>query len=91
RAAARRMQLERRRLEASTHPPPVDPTAQQACVLYRRLLKAGHQQLLVTDKSYYARKVRHEFEVTARQTSARVRGIMYERGQWLVENKLGGI
>ncbi|ESL06113.1 hypothetical protein TRSC58_06218 [Trypanosoma rangeli SC58] len=91
RANERRMRLERRRIDASRYYPPVEPTPQQACMLYRSLLKAGHAQLRVTDKAYYARKVRQEFEVTARQTSARVRGIMYERGQWMLQNKLGGV
>ncbi|RNF18505.1 hypothetical protein TcG_05007 [Trypanosoma cruzi] len=91
RANERRMRLERRRIDASRYYAPVEPTPQQACTLYRQLLKAGHAQLRVTDKAYYVRKLRREFEVTARQTSARVRGIMYERGQWMLLNKLGGI
>nr|CCC91525.1 conserved hypothetical protein [Trypanosoma congolense IL3000] len=91
RASARRSELERRRIEASMAPSPVEPTSQQACTLYRRLIKLGYRQLQVTDKNYYVRKVRREFEITARQTSARVRGIMYERGLWLVDNKLGGV
>ncbi|KAG8341471.1 putative Complex 1 protein (LYR family) [Trypanosoma vivax] len=91
RAAARRLDLERRRLEMSRRPPPSEPTSQQACILYRQLLKAGREHLRVTDGKYYMRKVRHEFEVTARQTSGRVRGIMYERGLWMLKNKLGGV
>ncbi|KAH9597854.1 hypothetical protein LSM04_003401 [Trypanosoma melophagium] len=91
RANERRQLLERRRIDASYYYAPVEPTPEQACTLYRQLLKAGHAQLRVTDKNYYMKKVRYEFEVTARQTSARVRGIMFEKGQWMLKNKLGGI
>lgn len=91
RANLRREALERKRVEASQYLPPVEPTPSEACQLYRRLLKQAERQLVVTDKAYFQRKVRYEFEVTARQTSARVRGIMFEKGQWMLENKLGGV
>ncbi|GET87083.1 hypothetical protein, conserved [Leishmania tarentolae] len=91
RANRRRMELEQQRIEASQYLPPVEPTAEQACRLYRRLLKEGHKTLVVTDKEFFRRKVRYELEVTSRQTSSRVRGIMFEKGQWMLENKLGGI
>ena len=85
------MELEQQRIEASQFLPPIEPTPEQACQLYRRLLKEGYKTLVVTDKDYFRRKVRYEFEVTSRQTSSRVRGIMFEKGHWMVENKLGGI
>ncbi|KAL7700453.1 hypothetical protein N2W54_005181 [Lotmaria passim] len=90
-ANRRRMELEQQRIEASQFLPPIEPTPEQACQLYRRLLKEGYKTLVVTDKDYFRRKVRYEFEVTSRQTSSRVRGIMFEKGHWMVENKLGGI
>lgn len=71
--------------------PPVEPTPEMARSLYRQLLKAGRSTLICTDKEYYRQKLREEFEVTARQTSGRVRGIMFEKGQWMVQNKLGGL
>eukprot|EP00796_Vickermania_ingenoplastis_P008939 gene8939-6271_t len=91
RAKQRREVLERHRLESSAVPPPVEPTPAAAALLYRQLLRKGYQDLIVTDKEYFRRMVRQEFEVTARRTSARVRGIMFEKGQWLLENKLGGL
>ncbi|KAG5509394.1 hypothetical protein JKF63_06704 [Porcisia hertigi] len=91
RANRRRMELEQQRLDSSMYLPPIEPTAEQACQLYRRLLKEGYKTLVVTEKDFYRRKVRYEFEVTSRQTSSRVRGIMFEKGQWLLENRLGGI
>ncbi|KPA77227.1 putative mitochondrial hypothetical protein [Leptomonas pyrrhocoris] len=91
RANRRRMELEQQRIAASQYLPPIEPTPEQACQLYRRLLKAAERTLVVTDKSFFRRKVRYEFEVTSRQTSSRVRGIMFEKGQWMVENKLGGV
>lgn len=88
----RRMQLERRRiLESALSTPPVEPTGHQAVSLYRALLKAGQVHLQLTDKEYFRTKLRYEFEVTARQTSARVRGMMFEKGQWMLKNKLGGL
>jgi len=92
RAAQRRKTLERRRLSDSrTMTPPIEPTAEQARSLYRKLLKLSKTQLVYTDLGYFRRKVRAEFEVTSRQTSSRVRGIMYEKGCWMVENRLGGL
>ncbi|AIN96638.1 hypothetical protein LPMP_140570 [Leishmania panamensis] len=91
RANRRRMELEQQRIVSSQHLPPIEPTAEQACQLYRRLLKEGYKTLVVTDKDFYRRKVRYELEVTSRQTSSRVRGIMFEKGRWMLENKLGGI
>lgn len=88
----RRVQLERRRMmESAIHTPPVEPTGSQAVSLYRQLLKASQTQLELTDKDFFRTKVRYEFEVTARQTSARVRGMMFEKGQWMIKNKLGGL
>ncbi|KEG08898.1 hypothetical protein DQ04_06221000, partial [Trypanosoma grayi] len=40
RANERRMRLEQRRIDASRYHAPVEPTPQQACELYRQLLKA---------------------------------------------------
>lgn len=91
RANRRRADLERKRMEASRFLPPVEPTTQEATRLYRRLLKKADQQLVVTDKDFFRRRVRYEFEVTARMTSARVRGIMFEKGNWMADNNLGGI
>ncbi|KPI84622.1 hypothetical protein ABL78_6327 [Leptomonas seymouri] len=91
RANRRRMELEQQRIAASQYLPPIEPTPEQACRLYRRLLKEGYKTLVVTDKNFFRRKVRYEFEVTSRQTSSRVRGVMFEKGQWLLDNKLGGI
>lgn len=91
RANKRRAELERKRMEASRFLPPVEPTPEEAALLYRRLLKKAAKQLLITDKDYFRRKVRQEFEVTARQTSARVRGIMFEKGSWMAANDLGGL
>lgn len=91
RAQQRRDKLEGQRLRVSATPPPVDPPAVEACRLYRQLLRMGNQTLVVTDKKYFQKMVRYEFEVTARRTSARVRGIMFEKGKWMLENKLGGL
>lgn len=91
RANARRSLLERKRFEASRYLSPVEPTPSQACSLYLRFLKESEKRLLVSDKNFFRRKVRSEMEVTARQTSARVRGIMYEKGKWMLENELGGV
>ncbi|CCW67911.1 unnamed protein product [Phytomonas sp. Hart1] len=91
RANLKRASLERKRLEASRYLPPVEPTTNQACSLYRQLLKKGKKDLVITDNEYFRRKVRFEFEVTSRQTSARVRGIMYEKGLWMLKNRLGGL
>lgn len=91
RAQRRRDHLEAHRLQASSEPPPDEPTGREAKLLYRKLLKMGEETLTVTDKDYFRRMVRQEFEVTARRTSARVRGIMFEKGKWMLKNKLGGI
>jgi phage/plasmid primase-like uncharacterized protein len=92
RVYARRTELEARRQDdAARYMPPVEPTVQQAAQLYRQLLKKSRSTLVLTDGAYFQKKVRHEFEVTARRTSARVRGIMFEKGQWLVANNLGGL
>jgi hypothetical protein len=92
RANRRRAVLERRRLlDSRLIVPPVEPTPEMARSLYRQMLKESHKTLLCTDKEYFRLKVREEFEVTARQTSSRVRGIMFEKGQWMVKNRLGGL
>lgn len=86
------MELElRRKRESIWSAAPVEPTPQQALTLYRSMLKEGYKTLRITDKGYFRQKLRYEFEVTARQTSARVRGVMYEKGKWMVANKMGGI
>jgi hypothetical protein len=82
---------ERRQRESAFYTPPVEPTRRQAVALYRAMLKEGNRTLRLTDKTYYRTRLRYEFEEVARQTSARVRGIMYEKGLWMLENKLGGI
>jgi hypothetical protein len=88
----RRRELEQRRIaEASERIPPVDPTPEMARSLYRQMLKMGYATLVLTDKSYYRQKLRYEFEVTARMTSARVRGMMFEKGKWMLRNQLGGL
>lgn len=92
RANARRLQLERRRLrDSETTLPPMEPSPAEARCLFRQLLKEGYRTLQLTDKEYYRTKLRYEFEVTSRQTSARVRGIMFEKGKWMLGNKLGGL
>lgn len=92
RANKRRMLLERRRVRDSLHAvPPVEPTADMARGLYRRMLREGYRTLVCTDKNYYRTKLRYEFEVTSRQTSGRVRGIMFEKGEWMLKNRLGGL
>ena len=92
RVVKRRKEVEaRRRLDAATYVPPQEPTAEQARQLYRAMLKAGRAQLRLTDPEFYRQKLRHEFEVTARRTTARVRGVMFEKGQWMLRNKLGGL
>jgi hypothetical protein len=92
RVTARRRDLEeRRREDALRYVPPVEPTPLQAATLYRRLLKQGQRDLVCTDKDYFRHKVRYEFEVTARRASGRVRGLMFEKGNWMVSNKLGGL
>eukprot|EP00759_Apiculatamorpha_spiralis_P013581 PhF_6_TR20396/c0_g2_i1/m.29370 len=85
----RRQELEDRRVsEAHNYIPPVEPTPAQARALYRHLLKTGKSTLRFTDLNMFQRKVRHEFEVTSRKTSSRVRGLMYEKGMWMLQNKL---
>ena len=92
RASARRDVLEKRRVaDARTFIPPVEPTREDARRLYKQLLAAGRARLTLTDKEYFRRKLRQEFEVTARKTSARVRGVMYEKGQWMLKHDLGGL
>lgn len=92
RITARRRQLEQRRqAESAWHLPPVEPSAEQAIRLYRQLLKKGNEQLKLTDKACYRRKLRYEFEEVARQTSGRVRGVMFSKGQWMLKNNLGGL
>ena len=92
RVARRRKILEQRRIsESAWKVPPIEPTHRQAIVLYRQMLKEGHKTLVLTDKNYYKRMLRQEFEVTARQTSSRVRGMMYEKGKWMLTCKLGGL
>lgn len=92
RAKERRAQLERQRITTSSSAPlPVAPTAQQVCLLYRQLLKEAETRLTVTDKRLFQRMVRREIEVTSRRTSARVQGIMYEKGLWVLQNRLGGL
>lgn len=88
----RRQQLEQRRQrESGWYLPPVEPTAAQATALYRAMLKEGYATLRFTDKETYRRKLRFEFEEIARQTSGRVRGIMFEKGKWMLKNNLGGL
>jgi hypothetical protein len=92
RAQSRRAKLEQRRIDESAwHVPPVEPSAAQATRLYRAMLKDGTARLRLTDKAFFKRRLREEFEVTARRTSARVRGMMYEKGQWMLRNDMGGI
>lgn len=87
----RRHLEERRQREAAFFLPPVEPTPEQARILYRQLLKKGYQDLVLTDKDYYRKILRTEFEETARQTSGRVRGVMFEKGKWMLANNLGGV
>ena len=88
----RRRQLDNRRVaDAQYTLPPIEPTPTQARGLYREMLKMASGQLRLTDMEYFRTKVRYEFEVTSRMTSARVRGIMYEKGKWMLKNDLGGI
>lgn len=93
RANKRRLDLERKRLGSSLYYslPPVEPSPEEAVRLYRQLIKAAESRLVVTDKAYFRRVVRNEFEITALRTSKRVRGIMYEKGKWMLENNLGGV
>jgi hypothetical protein len=92
RANQRRLKLERRRLNESVeYVPPTEPRPDEARRLYRNLLRTARATLIVTDKEYFRLKLRHEFEVTARQTSSRVRGLMFEKGMWMLRNKLGGL
>ena len=92
RELSRRRQLEQRRIsEAHKYIPPVEPTRTQALALYRALLKTAQRDLRFTDKGYFQKTVRREFETTARRTTGRVRGLMYEKGVWMLENKLGGL
>ncbi len=92
RVVRRRQQLEQRRQSDSAwFLPPVEPTPQQAIALYRQLLKKADAQLKLTDKGYFRKQLRYEFEEVARQTSGRVRGIMFEKGKWMAKNDLGGL
>lgn len=92
RANQRRFDLEQRRIDhVKWMPNAVEPTPEQARALFRGLLTKAYSELVITDKSLFRRKLREEFEITARQTSGRVRGIMYEKGLWMLMNDLGGI
>ncbi len=92
RVVKRRRQLEeRRQKESAFYLPPVEPTPEQARILYRQLLKKGYSDLVLTDKQYFRKVLRTEFEETARQTSGRVRGVMFEKGKWMLQNNLGGV
>ena len=92
RIVKRRKDLEERRIsEARTYTPPVEPTRSQSIALYRRLMKASETTLRLTNKKLFRDKLRSEFLVTARRTSGRVRGLMFEKGEWMVANKLGGL
>lgn len=92
RVITRRKKLEARRIgDSQWSLPPIEPSPQQARSLYREMLREGYNTITLTDKQYYKKKLREEFEVTARLTSARVRGMMYEKGKWMLKNNLGGI
>ena len=92
RAVKRRSHLDKRRVsESQWMPHAVEPTPQDATTLYRHMLKEGYKTLELTDKKFFKKKLREEFEITARQTSSRVRGLMYEKGQWMLKNKMGGL
>lgn len=72
-------------------PQAIEPTPEDAKILYRHMLKEGYRTLRLTDKDFFRRKLREEFEITSRQTSSRVRGLMFEKGQWMLKNNMGGI
>ena len=92
RIVQRRRTLEDRRIaEAQTYIPPVEPTRKESLRLYRNLLKEAQKTLKFTPNSYFKQQVRHEYTVIAPKTSSRVRGIMFEKGKWMVDNKLGGL
>lgn len=92
RVLTRKMTLERQRQQDSArNTPPVEPSPLEATRLYRQLLKTGRRQLALTDKEYFRRKLRYEFEVVGRKTSSRVRGLMFEKGRWMLRNQLGGL
>ena len=92
RIVQRRRQLEERRIaEAHNYISPTEPTKIEALRLYRLLLKSAEKTFRYTSQEYFRRKLRHEYVVTAAKTSSRVRGIMYEKGKWMLANRMGGL
>ena len=95
RIVKRRKALDHRRIMESSDPskslPPLPPTPEEAIKLYRLLLKEGYRSLKLTDKEFYRIKLREEFQVTSRRTSGKVQGIMFEKGHWMLKNRLGGL
>eukprot|EP00758_Cryptobia_borreli_P018260 Tbor_TRINITY_DN6640_c0_g1::TRINITY_DN6640_c0_g1_i1::g.3062::m.3062 len=92
RANKRRIALEARRIQESEwFPAAIEPPAEDAIRLYRGLMKEAKKKMKLTDIEFFRVNLRHEFEITARQTSGRVRGLMYEKGLWMLKNDLGGL
>ena len=83
-------QLLKPRLDLSRRPP---PTEAEAVALYRALLKKAERQLVWTDKQFFRRMLRFEFTVTSRIAEDRldVQRCMFEKGEWLLMNDLGGM
>ena len=78
------------RLDLSRRPPPGEA---DAILLYRKLLKKAEQQLVWTDKDWFRRSLRFEFTVTSRLAEDRLdmQRCMFEKGEWLLNNDLGGL
>eukprot|EP01061_Rhynchopus_euleeides_P021270 TRINITY_DN3469_c2_g1_i1.p2 TRINITY_DN3469_c2_g1~~TRINITY_DN3469_c2_g1_i1.p2 ORF type:complete len:160 (+),score=26.01 TRINITY_DN3469_c2_g1_i1:66-545(+) len=78
------------RLDLSRRP---QPTEREAVQLYRALLKKAERQLVWTDKRWFRRMLRFEFTITSRLAEDRLdlQRCMYEKGEWLLNNDLGGL
>ena len=64
--------------------------------LYKRILKTGNETIKYTNKEYFRRRIREEFEmadeiVGDKKQKDFIRNKMYEKGVEFLEKKIGGI
>lgn len=64
--------------------------------LYRRILKTGNETIRFTNKEYFKRRVREEFEMAEEIVGDKkqrdlIRDKMYGKGVEFLEKKIGGI
>eukprot|EP00756_Hemistasia_phaeocysticola_P043733 Hpha_TRINITY_DN17306_c0_g1::TRINITY_DN17306_c0_g1_i1::g.138017::m.138017 len=78
------------RLDLSRRGP---PSEEEAVWLYRALLKKAERQLVWTSMDWFRRTLRFEFTVTSRLAKDKLdlQRNMFEKGEWLLNNDLGGL